>query len=633
MDETNRNSAKLDIEAARLQSAAADKDKQEHDTKESYKKLSESELEQPSATAAPSEGQVPVAAIPDGDGSTMVRENGNCKEGEDERMLNGGGGDAEKEKLTQKEVEVKFVPEKNGDARIDMELDVQQTFSGMTKEELMKFANDPFWVRLRWLLFALFWGLWVAMLLGAVYIIMDAPKCAAPVPLTWYQEGPLVIVDERNYKTHVDTLQQFGAKGVIYELPADETYLVDTPSVENKIKELVGTFNAKDIKVILDLTPNFVTKDDQLFKDALEGADPSSRSAFVWKQTGSAPTNWLALEGGSAWKEVTPQHFVLAQFGPGRFDLQLNDPLAKEKLKSTLRHLVQLGVRGFRLTNAKHFIVDRDGKDDVNAEVDDKSLEHTHYGFWTHSHTTYQDGLGALLQELVSDVRNATEGDGFLSVSDDITRPEVFTVNENSLGMDLPLYGDLDRVMRQPTEADSAKVIRDDIAKTYSEIKHYNSPTGGKTWIQWSYNKDSLANVDASEYNTFMFLLPGVPVVPLDVLSYGNASHSVIKHLEQFRATPSYQHGTFGISTDANGTSVGYTRQKSGNPGYFVALNLADQAVEADFSSVEGIAEELTVVLTSENYQVADIATKSKIPSKAVPLSARSALVTTYVPK
>lgn len=72
MDETNRNSAKLDIEAARLQSAATDKGKQEYDTKESYKKLSESELEQPSATAgaaaAPSTAQVPVADNPDGNG-------------------------------------------------------------------------------------------------------------------------------------------------------------------------------------------------------------------------------------------------------------------------------------------------------------------------------------------------------------------------------------------------------------------------------------------------------------------------------------------------------------------------------------------------------------------------------------
>lgn len=629
MDETNRNSAKLDIEAARLQSAAADKDKQDQDTvRESYKKLSETELEQ-RVNAPESTAQVPVAANTDGNGSAMVRENGNCKDGEDERMLNGGGGDAEKEKLTQKEVEVKFVPEKNGDARIDMEVESQQTFSGMTKEELMKFANDPFWVRLRWILFVLFWGLWVAMLLGAVYIIMDAPKCAAPVPLTWYQEGPLVTLDERNYKEHADTLQKYGAKGVIYELPADETYFVSTAAVESKIKELVDTFKAKDIKVILDLTPNFVTKEDQLFKDALEGTDPASRSAFVWKQAGTAPTNWVAVEGGSAWQEVSSQQFVLSQFGPNRVDLQLRDPLAKDKLKSTLHHLAKLGVLGFRLANAKHFIIDQDGKDDVIAQADNKDVDLTQYGFWTHVHTTNQEGLGALLQELVLEVQNATNGEGFLTVSEDIVRPEAFTVG-NTMGVQLPQYGNLESVMRQP---DSAKTIRDDVAKIYNEIKSYNSPAGGKLFIQWPYQKDSLESVAASEYNTFMFLLPGVPVVPLDVLNYGNSSHSLIEHLEKFRATPSYQHGTFGIATDANGTSVGYTRQKSGNPGYFVALNLDDHDVQADFSAVEGIAEELTVVLTSENYQVADIAAKSKVPSKAVPLSARSALVTTYVPK
>lgn len=239
--------------------------------------------------------------------------------------------------------------------------------------------------------------------------------------------------------------------------------------------------------------------------------------------------------------------------------MQLSDPLAKDKLKTTLHHLAQLGVRGFRLANAKHFIIDHDGKDDIIAQVNNKDVDLTQYGFWTHSHTTYQEGLGALLQELVLEVQNATNGEGFLSVSDDIVRPEVFTVG-NTLGMDLPQYGDLESVLRQPIEADSAKKIRDDVAKTYNEIKGYNTPTGGKPWIQWPYQKDSLANVAASEYNTFMFLLPGVPVVPLDVLNYGNSSHSFIEHLEKYRATPSYQHGTFGIATDANGTCVGYTR-------------------------------------------------------------------------
>jgi phage shock protein PspC (stress-responsive transcriptional regulator) len=67
-------------------------------------------------------------------------------------------------------------------------------FAGMGKEELMKFANDPFWVRLRWFLFIFFWLLWAAMLAGAIAIIIMAPKCAAPAPLKWWEQSPLYQV-------------------------------------------------------------------------------------------------------------------------------------------------------------------------------------------------------------------------------------------------------------------------------------------------------------------------------------------------------------------------------------------------------------------------------------------------------
>ena len=63
----------------------------------------------------------------------------------------------------------------------------------MGKEELMKYANDPFWIRLRWTVFALFWVLWIAMLLIAIIIVVRAPKCPAPAPLEYWQKGTLVI--------------------------------------------------------------------------------------------------------------------------------------------------------------------------------------------------------------------------------------------------------------------------------------------------------------------------------------------------------------------------------------------------------------------------------------------------------
>lgn len=72
---------------------------------------------------------------------------------------------------------------------------IKEALSGMSKEELMKFANDPFWVRLRWALFILFWLLWAAMLAGAVAIIVMAPKCSAPEPKKLWEESPIVQLD------------------------------------------------------------------------------------------------------------------------------------------------------------------------------------------------------------------------------------------------------------------------------------------------------------------------------------------------------------------------------------------------------------------------------------------------------
>lgn len=80
--------------------------------------------------------------------------------------------------------DVKFTENQNGDAKLDIG-EIRSAFVGMGKEELMKFANDPFWVRLRWFLFILFWLLWAGMLIGAIMIIYAAPKCESPEPKSW----------------------------------------------------------------------------------------------------------------------------------------------------------------------------------------------------------------------------------------------------------------------------------------------------------------------------------------------------------------------------------------------------------------------------------------------------------------
>ena len=77
---------------------------------------------------------------------------------------------------------------------------VDVAFAGMGKEELMKYANDPFWIRLRRTVFALFWVLWIAMLLIAIIIVVRAPKCPALAPLEYWQKGVVYSVNPKSFQ-------------------------------------------------------------------------------------------------------------------------------------------------------------------------------------------------------------------------------------------------------------------------------------------------------------------------------------------------------------------------------------------------------------------------------------------------
>merc|ERR1711937_799570 len=99
--------------------------------------------------------------------------------------------------LTSGEPNVKIAA-KNEETKIDMSKE-KEAFEGLTKEELMKYANDPFWVRLRWILFIVFWIIWVAMLVASIVIIIYAPKCPSPEPKDWWQKSPIYKVDLKTF--------------------------------------------------------------------------------------------------------------------------------------------------------------------------------------------------------------------------------------------------------------------------------------------------------------------------------------------------------------------------------------------------------------------------------------------------
>lgn len=73
-------------------------------------------------------------------------------------------------------------------------------YPALTKAELLEYASDPTWVRLRWALFILFWVAWVGMLVASVVIIVVTPKCYAPAPKQWWQKGPVYEIYVKSFK-------------------------------------------------------------------------------------------------------------------------------------------------------------------------------------------------------------------------------------------------------------------------------------------------------------------------------------------------------------------------------------------------------------------------------------------------
>ncbi|RXM91516.1 4F2 cell-surface antigen heavy chain [Acipenser ruthenus] len=83
--------------------------------------------------------------------------------------------------------------EKNGCVKVKLPEDQEEglKFTGLSKEELLKVAGTPGWVRTRWALLILFWLGWLGMLAAAIAIIVQAPRCKLVPEQSWWHKGAL----------------------------------------------------------------------------------------------------------------------------------------------------------------------------------------------------------------------------------------------------------------------------------------------------------------------------------------------------------------------------------------------------------------------------------------------------------
>ncbi|KAL7631195.1 UNVERIFIED_CONTAM: hypothetical protein RMT77_018503 [Armadillidium vulgare] len=163
--------------------------------------------------------------------------------------------------------EAKFVSNPNGDAKIDVE--VPPAFSGLTKEELMKYSNDPFWVRLRWFLFILFWAGWLAMLIMAIVIIIQAPGCKPPPELLWVEEQPIVALDPQNLPTEQDLLDKCNTMGISSVYFPDLISNADFHEAKYDVQKLIDALIVAEKQAVTDL-PSSIDPSNPIYQNVTD---------------------------------------------------------------------------------------------------------------------------------------------------------------------------------------------------------------------------------------------------------------------------------------------------------------------------------------------------------------------------
>lgn len=196
------------------------------------------------------------------------------------------------------------VTEKNGIVKVKIP-DEESKFTGLSKEELMKVAGTPGWVRVRWALLILFWLGWLGMLAGAIAIIIQAPRCKPLPEMNWWNNGPLYQIgdvgaftnssDIKDLAGKVQALDDLKVKGLIIgpihvssEDKPNELNLIkisEDDGVLAQFKEVITAAHKRGISVILDLTPNYKGK-DPWFSDAVNTVQKVEPALIFWLKQG-----------------------------------------------------------------------------------------------------------------------------------------------------------------------------------------------------------------------------------------------------------------------------------------------------------------------------------------------------------
>lgn len=279
------------------------------------------------------------------------------------------------------------------------------SFTGLGKEELMQYADDPFWKKVRLILLIVFWVGWVAMLVAAIVIIVLAPKCPYRPDQKWYDKDTVYEIlpesfqdsnpkaekadtktgdgvgDIKGIQARLNYLKDVVGSKALYITSMYESDDDDRMAIVNHVKidpvfgtmadfdELRRATKKMEMRLIMDFIPNHSGKMNEWFKKS-QMKDGKYTDYYIWAScdpnTNTYPNNWRSVKGGQAWTyDDTRKECYFHQLESDKPDLNLRNAEVKQELESILRFWLDKGVDGFHVQNAQYLYEDENLGDET----------------------------------------------------------------------------------------------------------------------------------------------------------------------------------------------------------------------------------------------------------------------------
>lgn len=530
------------------------------------------------------------------------------------------------------EDDVKVKIQSSNDAKIELggkEKEAQEEgFKGLSKEELMQYANDPFWVRLRWSLFILFWIIWVAMLVVSIVIIVYAPKCPSPPPKQWWQKAPVFKVD-------VTKFPEGSLKGVEKEADAMVEAGVGTAYFPNLI-------SARDFETV---NQDMGTMDD--WKSLVSELQKRGIRVMVDFQPWETADTHMWYEEAVSNKEPYNSYFL-----SGQKKLDLANAGVQEELGNLLKFWINEGVDGFMLQGAgtvpEALLANfRTLLDDAEAETTIAKVLVTEDSGWALAEKEEEEGA-----------KYGGVGAGnpvHLILTEDLLGSETPTALGIKGKLDtfintLPCYSE--KKDEEVTETEEEKKPLTEEEQLAENVRILTAPTSKScVWPSFKFNTAAFGEgVWRDALTMLKMLLPGTIITQpeeLDLVSWAaqplnSTDHERLSLYGLLASKLRHQEAIlFGklipdINTFVrNSTVFGLTRVKKGSPGFLLLVNMGPAEKVLDVSGEATIPDSISV-LEAGNAIASSPKLKDdgkRVSSSEVKLAQGQAKIFTFVPK